>query len=194
MPAWRFVEQKPSTAIWQDATGDVVTLTWTSTFQSMPPLSDVASLRGWCRRIAESQRAGLVEVVLAEGVHGPALTYIYKRLQIPAFTFYGVVLTPIADATWIWMIIASEHGLTGVREASVTARRAEAGQLTIASYESSWAQDPYDPSYRGVDRSTLRYASDSEEYDHEFPHHPLTKVRRELRRLLTVDLSPTPAA
>jgi hypothetical protein len=64
------------------------------------------------------------------------------------------------------------------------------GELTLEGYESSWAQDPYDPTYCGVDRSTLRYLSDDEMYDAKFPDHPLSKVRRELNRLLTVSLAP----
>ena len=42
------------------------------------------------------------------------------------------------------------------------------GTLTMESYEASWAKDPYDPNYSGVERSTLRYMSDGPEYDAEF--------------------------
>jgi len=51
-------------------------------------------------------------------------------------------------------------GTTGVREAVATTELFAAGPLAVETYESSWAQDPYDRSYQDVDRSTLRYMSD----------------------------------
>ena len=75
--------------------------------------------------------------------------------------------------------------MTGVREAIVTVELMETGQLTVESYESSWARDPYDPSYRGVDRSVLRFVSDDDCYDDRIPDHPLSKVRRVLTLIPT---------
>jgi hypothetical protein len=80
----------------------------------------------------------------------------------------------------VWTVVAGEHGMTGVREAVITAELMNAGALTIASYQQSWAQDPYDPAYTGVDRSVLRFMSDDRKYDERFPAHPLSKVRRVL--------------
>lgn len=189
MTGWNLVGRETAAAYWRDATGDTVSLTLAPVDPSLPEPSEIENSRNYCRRVAESQGSGLIEVGSTQGAEGPCLTCIYKRLKIPAFTFFGVATTPIMNGTWIWMIVASEHGVTGVREATVTSRMLEAGQLTLESYEASWARDPYDPSYRGVDRSTLRYVSDADQYDDEFPDHPLTKVRGELRRLLTIRLS-----
>ena len=80
-------------------------------------------------------------------------------------------------------IVAGEHGTTGVREAIVTATLVEQGKLTLEEYRRSWAQDPYEPAYAGVDPSVLRSVSDDKVYDEQFPDHPLTKVRRVLSML-----------
>jgi hypothetical protein len=85
----------------------------------------------------------------------------------------------------IWSVVAGERGTTGVREAGVTAELMKAGKLTPQNFESSWASDPYDASYHGVDRSVLRFISDDERYDERFPEHPLSKVRRVLAALPT---------
>ena len=53
----------------------------------------------------------------------------------------------------------------------------------MTQYEQSWAADPYDPAYRGVDRTVLRFMSDDPLYDEQFPEHPLSKLRRLLPRL-----------
>ena len=117
------------------------------------------------------------------------MSYVYKRLERPAFKFFGVLAIPLPQATWVWMVVAGERGMTGVREAAVTAKLFEAGKLTIESYKEHWAEDPYDPNYAGVEKSTLRYVSDSVEYDADFPQHPLTKVRRELLRIAQIRVS-----
>jgi hypothetical protein len=192
MAGWTLVGRKPTSASWLDWVGDAVTLTRGSEGLVNENLSDARALQGYCRRIAESQRAGLVEVGTAVGAEGPSLTYIYKRLERAAFKFFGVVAIPVPHATWIWMVVTLERGITGLREAEVAARLHGAGHL-IGAYEESWAQDPYEPSYSGVDRSTLRCLSDSAEYDDDFPDHPLTKMRGELRRLAKIRISrPTP--
>ena len=38
--------------------------------------------------------------------------------------------------------------------------------------------DPYDPRYRGI---ILRSVADNEEYDDEFPDHPLSRLRSTLK-------------
>ena len=75
--------------------------------------------------------------------------------------------------------------MTGLREAVVTSELMGSGELNLEGYERSWAQDPYDPSYRGADRSVLRFMSDDPVYDERFPQHPLSKVRRVLADLPT---------
>jgi hypothetical protein len=189
MDNWELVDVKPMQAFWRDHLGDVVSLTRASADLIDPSLSDEIGLQRYCRNFAQSQGAGLVEVSTASSAEGPCLRYVYKRLERPAFKFFGVLAIPRPDATWVWMVIAGERGTTGVREAIVTAKLFEAGKLTIESYEATWASDPYEPSYAGVEKGTLRYLSDSVEHDIDFPHHPLTKVRRELRRLEPIRIS-----
>ena len=114
---------------------------------------------------------------------GAVLTLIYKQLQRPAFIFTGMLWMPVAGQWLIWATIDGERGTTGVREAAVTARLFNAGELSVDAYQESWARDPYDPTYNGVDHSTLRYVSDDDKYDADFPFHPLSKVRRTLRQI-----------
>jgi hypothetical protein len=117
--------------------------------------------------------------------------FIYKRLDMPAFVFTGMlVVAPALTNSSAWTIVARERGTTGVREALITANLMAQGKLTPESYKKSWTKDPYDPEYSGVDRRTLRYLSDDESYDSQFPQHPLSKVRRQLRGLLTLKSHP----
>jgi len=192
MAGWQLVRRAPGFACWRDAVGDVVSLSAVSL--PVPPLSDPVDLQHLCRRFSEEQRAGLVEVTVRAGANGACLTYVYKRLEVPAFKFFGVVYAPAPTGSWMWMVAAAERGTTGVREAMVADLLLDSGQLTVDSYRSSWARDPYEPEYAGVDSSTLRYMSDAVEYDALFPDHPLTKTRRQLDRLVAIRLPRSPSA
>src|SRR6516165_9355927 len=190
IPGWRIAEARDHWMVWRDADGDVLSLAVQakSLQNDLPSLSDEDAVRRYCRGLAESGRAGLVEATTTASSHGPAIRLIYKKLTIPAFQFTGMLIMPMPNATCIWTTVAGEHGTTGIREAVITAELMNQGKLTVESYQASWAQDPYDSAYCGVDRSTLRYLSDDESYDPQFPQHPLSKVRQELRTLASVEI------
>lgn len=172
----------PECSTWRDSDEDTITL---SLGAALPDTitADVEALRMYCRQVAEDSGAGLVEAGVMLGQLGPAVQMIYKQLEMPAFTFRGVQIIALPKASLTWSVVAREKGTTGVREAVVTSSLLSQGRLTPELYEESWACDPYDPHYRGVERSTLRYISDDASYDSQFPTHPLSKVRRVLREL-----------
>jgi hypothetical protein len=191
MPRWRIVDQSERMTIWEDGDGDRLSLTWHLGVR-FPNLADENAVRGRCRKIAKRMHSGLIEATVVTGANGPAVMFIYKRIELPAFIFTGMLLVaPTSRASTMWTVVARERGTTGVREALVTVQLVNEGKLDLDNFEASWAHDPYDPTYRGVDRRTRRYLSDAESYDEQFPEHPLSKVRRELRRLLAVKLPPT---
>jgi hypothetical protein len=168
--------------LWRDVDGDVLSLgslgiLTESFWHSDRP--DEIELRKWCRGLAESRGGGLIEAFALDG----EVRLIYKRLQKPAYTYTGMLIARVRQEWLIWTMVAGERGTTGVREAVVTANLMDAGKLTIDDYKLYWAQDPYEPTYRGVDRSVLRFMSDDEIYDEQFPQHPLSKVRRNLATL-----------
>lgn len=183
MPGWH--EDAPSGAMrtWHHPDGGVLSLAMASG-GAIPPPSQLDLLRNAFRRLAEAAGAGLVEANAVESAHGPAARMIYKRRQGMAFVFTGMLLLPARDRWLVCTVVDAERGTTGIREAVVTAELIEAGHLTLETYEESWARDPYDPDYRGVDRTLLRYLSDDERYDSRFPEHPLSHVRRTLDMLL----------
>jgi hypothetical protein len=91
----------------------------------------------------------------------------------------------VDDHCLVWTAVDGERGTTRVREAVVTSQLFEAGLLAIDSYQRSWAQDPYDADYARVDGRLLRYMSDDEQYDAQFPQHPRSHGRHLLKKRLT---------
>jgi hypothetical protein len=183
LSGWTIVESSREMTLWEDEGGDRVSVA--EDHHPLPPL-DEAGLRRFCRKIAEGRGGGLIEVAVVNGPQGQGVRFIYKRPEGLGFAFTGMLVT----ADQVLTVVAREHGTTGVREAAVTTQLINAGKLTVEdavpglpSYEKVWARDPYDAGYDGVKRTTLRYMSDDESYDAQFPLHPLSKVRRLLREL-----------
>src|SRR5271165_5831280 len=183
LPGWNEeASRSGDSRFWHDSQGDVLSLSVASSL-GQHEISNETSVQRFSRGIAEDRSGGLIEVRMVTGTLGATVSLIYKRLQKPAYIFTGMLFVPSQHYSQVWTVVAAERGITGVREAVITAELFDAGKLTIEDYERSWAQDPYDPTYCGVDRSVLRFVSDEECYDARFPEHPLSKVRRVLATL-----------
>jgi hypothetical protein len=180
LPGWNEETSTEDLRIWRDNDGSVLSL---GVVADAPDGSDEVAFRQWCRKLAASRDAGLIEACRVDGGIGPSVRLIYKRLQIPAYIYTGMLITFVQGVQLLWTVVAGELGTTGVREAVVTAGLMNAGKLNIDDYKSHWAHDPYEPAYQGVNRSVLRFMSDDESYDDQFPQHPLSKIRRVLAAL-----------
>lgn|SRR5688572_11624890 len=79
---------------WRNSQGDV--LSWATAGGSfeLPSLSDIGGVQRWCRSLAESRGAGLIETQVDTGELGATVGFIYKRLQKPAYIFTGMLLVP----------------------------------------------------------------------------------------------------
>jgi hypothetical protein len=180
LPGW--VEEAPegSGRTWRDAVGDVLSL---SVVRIFPLPRTEPELQRAARQLAEGRGGGLIEASVVAAAPRPIVDLVYKRLQAPAYVFTGMLMMARQDSALVFTIVSGERGTTGVREATITAELMKSGELTVERYQRSWAQDPYDPTYHGVDRSVLRFLSDDRRYDAQFPGHPLSKVRRVLAEL-----------
>ena len=64
-----------------------------------------------------------------------------------------------------------------MREAVVLDQMVAAGRITFQEKDErilGWTQDPYDPT---LDAPLLRNLAEDEQYDAQFPDHPLSRLR-----------------
>jgi hypothetical protein len=90
------------------------------------------------------------------------------------------VIIPDKLRYFVIVIASVEGGVTGVRDALVTAKLGEQGRLDPTKTDAAgrlqgWFRDPYDSSF---DSTAINSVADGEEYDSLVPSHPLSKVRR----------------
>jgi hypothetical protein len=155
-----------------------------------PGLSDEHALRRLGRDLAGPER-GIVSVDRFLGGKLPSAQVIYKGQQGLGHTYTGILLVPIERDLHMLTVVCEEGGITGLREAVVTAKLVEEGKLEIEEYQhpdehgatgaiKGWLQDPYDPGYAGP---ILRSVADDEIHDASLPGHPLARLRSTLAQI-----------
>jgi hypothetical protein len=133
---------------------------------------------------------GIVSVDPRVAASRPAIEIIYKRTEGMGYRYTGMLIVEFSGYWCQVTGVFGERGATGLREAQLTARLLESGQIKVrkhsfyrrvftrsSGYVEGWFVDPYDAKYRGV---VLRSLADTEEYDENFPDHPLTRLRSTL--------------
>jgi hypothetical protein len=183
LPGWREEAPQGDRRYWRDHEGNVLSLAVPEERIGYPYEWNEREQQQWCRDVASSRGAGLIEVQIMPSAVGQSASFIYKRREGMAYIYTGIFIIDIHSTSAIWTIVAGEHGTTGQRDAVVTLNSLNTGMLTLDDYNQWWAQDPYEPSFCGVDKSVLRFMSDDKIYDKEFPWHPLSKVRHLLASL-----------
>jgi hypothetical protein len=182
----------PTVRGWQASDGDQITLNFFARRPNLPAdLDRLDDLRAGFRRILAKQGLALIELetVVINGCR--AVWLIVKAPQKPhGMTYIGSLTFPFRNFSFVLKAVCVEHGTTGMREAVVLERflaerdeRVESGGVDNAL--DGWQRDPFDPSYQAP---LMRNLAEDEQYDAQFPKHPLSRVRRFLRSLYSTVL------
>jgi hypothetical protein len=144
-----------------------------------PKLADELSVREYYRDMFAANDMGIVECNVLEKNGTKLVKVIAKKVaQHEPARYIGSIAIPLSDRSFVFSLIAEESGITGYREAIVFAKLSKDDRTIELDSEAGlihgWNQDPYFPEYQGP---CLRNLAEDEKYDHEFPDHPLTKVR-----------------
>lgn len=161
---------------WKDALGSQVRIQRLDVEPGLvAPLSDLDALREQYRNRAATDNAAVV-FLDAQHVAGlPTLKVVLKYLQKPrGMTYVGFLMFPFESLSYVVQVICTEVGIIGIRDATVAEK---AGGLAGNGNASHWFQDPYAPTFEAA---LLRSKADDEEWDAEFPDHPLSRVRATL--------------
>ena len=138
--------------------------------------SRIEDFRMFYEETFEDSGAKMVEVKRVVAGSVPALWVITKMPQEPSgMTYVGSVTIPFKEFSFVLKVQCPEHGMTGAREAMLMDRLLREGKMEID-----------DDGKLGGD-----WNPDADEYDAEFPTHPVSRVRRSLARVLeAVTLAP----
>lgn len=173
-----------------------VELTITTSARNRADSDDVDQLRDEQRRLASANgRALVLTDITATDRGSPLLEVVTKGRRGLGHDYVGITVGNVGGNTFTVRITAHEAGVTGLREAVVSAQLWELGELQLANTASSganqavpgWFVDPYNSSW---DVDALHSVADDERLDVVFPAHPLSRVRAmlaQVRRSIVFD-------
>jgi hypothetical protein len=137
-------------------------------------------VRRFYRPTIKDSSLGMIQVdtITVDGV--PAIKTIFKTPQQPTgMTYIGSITIPFRDFSYVVKIQCPERGTTGIREAIIL-NRESIDSSDIESFFDKWAQDPYDAFIKSP---LMRNRAEAEEYDAQFPDHPLSRARSFLNQV-----------
>ncbi|WHI47257.1 hypothetical protein [Microbulbifer sp. VAAF005] len=132
------------------------------------------------------QGIGIVQCDLVTVSGQKAVKTIGKKIvQGQPALYIGSLAIPMSDRSFVLSLYSQEAGITGMRDTVLFSKLSSESDKLKPDPDSGkmigWAQDPYFPKYDGP---CLRNLSESEDYDNQFPNHPLTKVRSRIGELV----------
>ena len=171
--------------VWRAPTGDGVGLYYFPEPSYIEAdLQSITAVRAFYRAQAMRSGAAIIEVDTPEVDSCLAVRQIVKIPREPRGAVYlGSIVLMFRDFSYVIKVQAQEHGVIGLREAVVFDQKLRSGEVTLDVEKETmpgWMRDPYDPSIVGGFAWNL---SEAEEYDEQFPDHPLSRVRRVLKHL-----------
>jgi hypothetical protein len=136
---------------------------------------------------------GVIEIDTLEINECLVIRTIFKAPQEPSgMSYWGSIMLPFRDFSYVVKVHCREDSITtGLRETVVFEEMLKSGQIKVRAGKSGkaitqdtiegWAEDPYDDA---IKIPLMRNLAEAEAYDTQFPNHPLTRLRRILRRIV----------
>jgi hypothetical protein len=168
---------------WSTPSGDAVGLYHYPIAPDLPQSADqIADLRRHYRGLVEGAGLGVIAIERVEIAAASWVRTIFKAPQDPkGRTYIGSLTLPLRDFSYVVKVQAAELGVTGLRDTIVFSKLLSSGVVVMGPEGAEgWLVDPYEP---GLVGPMTRNRSEVEEYDSEFPDHPLSRARATLRHV-----------
>jgi hypothetical protein len=184
---WQELERTACSVSWGNASNQFRTLELIAGSGGFPAINQTSlnDYRRVTRQNALEQGHGIVAVELSNVNDFVALTTItkYPLEHQLGFGYNGWICVPLPTCTLNLYSTVHEHSMT---EQRMTEQRETAISGLIAqdfsanSDLNTCTRDPYDPEF---DEVALYHPTDEANFDHLFPNHPLSLIRKDLRIL-----------
>lgn len=148
-------------------------------------LNDINTIRNHYRNmIVEQIEGGLIRCEISNLKGNDAIEMIVKQPNQPSgMTYNGSFIIPFKGYNFVVKMQAVEGGMTGMREAITMDKWMKENGAPKTDENGKmigFANDPYDKSFT---KGRLMNYSEKEEFDKDFPNHPLTIVRSKMKEI-----------
>ena len=154
-----------------------VSISYFGLMPDIPTIKNMDLLRAYYRELLAGVGGGLIEVELYKRHQFDIVKTIFKIPQKPSgMTYIGSLTIPFSTCSFVLKVQAVEAGLTGMRETLVAN-----SFLSDVNFDmDAWSADPYDKEYK---TGALMNKAEDQQYDSDYPKHPLSQVRNLLNQL-----------
>lgn len=97
--------------------------------------------------------------------------------------YIGSYTIPFKNFSYVVKVQCIENGITGIRDNTIFELMIRNGKIKLNPEKQTvegWMKDPYDES---VHLPLMMNLSESEEFDSQFPEHPLSRMRKFLKHV-----------
>ena len=177
---WQMAESNDSVKAWRNlAENAQLSLHFFNIPPDLPSL-DENTLRAMHRKSLGSGGA-LITVKVEDATRFPIVETVFKIRIGQQIHYVGSFIIPFKGFSYVIKIQAIELGATGLRDSLIADKCLRNGTIVFTDDGmQGWDADPYDKDY---ENELLMNISDREEYDDQFPDHPLTIIRGRLRQV-----------
>lgn len=177
-PGWSKVKENDSIIQWVNPQQTIaVSVNFFNIAPDIPTVRALQELRSFYREMLVNINGGLIEVELHKKKRFTIVRTIFKVPQEPkGITYVGSLTIPFKSCSFVLKVQAVEAGPTGLRETVVADKLMRAGWFD----EPKWSADPYDSA---LTTGHMMNMAEAQEYDKDFPNHPLSQVRNLLTQL-----------
>ena len=166
---WKFRGDKEPgrMRVWETADHDAVSLHFFGISPDLPAAKTVDEISAMYASRLASAGGKVIECGVGELARCDVVRLVLKVPQEPSGMMYqGAVTVPFRDFSFVVKIQCSEHGVTGVREAVLIAKRVRAGER---------------PNVEQPGEMFPGWNPDAPEHDAAFPAHPVSRLRALLK-------------
>lgn len=171
------VEENDSRIVWVNPEqSTLISLNFFDIQPDIPTVKDLGFLKKFYRRNISTSNSGIIEVALLDIHHIPGVKTIFKIPQPEGgMTYISSITIPFENCSFVVKVQAAEVDVTGIRDAFVLEKLLSSGEINFENDQlQNWFEDPYDPTFK---EGTPMNRSEHEQYDVEFPQHPLSIAR-----------------
>ena len=180
---WRQVKNEAGLLQWVSPdNASILSSTFSDVRPDISGVEDIQALFERKRRDLSVYSGGIIRLEVIAINNIPAIEEIVKFPRKPFGVYYiGSLVIPFRDCCFTIRIQSVESGMTGLRDSKILNVSMASGQVVATENGlRGWMKDPYDDT---VKDGLLMNLSESEEYDLQFPSHPLSKVRDKLKTI-----------
>ncbi len=136
------------------------------------------------RKVAYESGAAIIEVKKVKLGAFDSIKTIFKfPMQPQGMAYIGSYTIPFKNFSYVIKVQCIEQGTTGIRDNTIFELMIRNGKIKLNPEKHSvegWMKDPYDES---VHLPLMMNLSESEEFDSQFPEHPLSRMRVFLKHI-----------